>query len=199
MKLRELEQEGAISKKSEAALQVMGHSSRPPLFYGRIKLHKEEKPLRPIVSAVGSCTYKVAKAVAQVIAPYNEQVVSYIRNSRDLVEIVRGLKMQEDEMMVSFDVISLFTSVLVKDALLAVKRRLDDEEKLQERWGFASGTMMKLLELCLTTTYFKLREKIFELKEGLAMGSAVSPPLANPFMDLETHALASFPGAPSVW
>ena len=108
--------------------------------------------------------------------------------------------MQEDEVMVSFDVRSLFTSMPVKDALLAVKRRLDDVEKLQERCGFASGTVLRLLELCLSTTNFKFREKFFELKDGLAMGSPVSPPVANLFMaDLETNELASFPGAPSVW
>ena len=60
--------------------------------------------------------------------------------------------------------------------------------------------VVRLLELCLNTTYFKFREKFFELKDGLAMGSSVSPPVANLFMaDLKTNALASFPGAPSVW
>ena len=75
--LRRLETEGAISKKCAAALRVMGDSSRPPLFYGRVKLHKEGEPLRPIVSAVGSCTYKVAKAVARAIMSYGRQVESY--------------------------------------------------------------------------------------------------------------------------
>ena len=69
--------------------------------------------------------------------------------------------MQEDEVMVSFDVRSLFTSVPVKHVLLAVKRRLDEEEKMQGRCGFASGMVMRLLELCLNTTYFKFREKFF--------------------------------------
>ena len=197
--LRRLETEGAISKKSAASLRVMADSSRPPLIYGRVKLHKEGEPLRPIVSAVGSCTYKVAKAVARAIMPYGPQVELYIRNSGDLVDIVRDLRIQEDEVMVSVDMRSLFTSVAVEDALTTVRKRLDDDNMLQERCGFASETVMRLLKLCLST-YFKFRSKFYDLTDGLAMGSPVSPPVANLFMaDLESKALKSFSGVPSVW
>ena len=59
---------------------------------------------------------------------------------------------------------------------------------------------MRLLKLCLSTTYFKFRDKFYDLTDGLAMGSPVSPPVANLFMaDLESKALRSFSGAPSVW
>ena len=70
--------------------------------------------------------------------------------------------MKEDEVVVSFDVKLLFTSMPVNNALLAVKRRLDDDVKFQERCGFTSGTVMRLLKLCLTTTYFNFRDKFFE-------------------------------------
>ena len=83
--LKRLNKEGRMSK-TLAALRLQAGESRPPLFYGRVKLHKEGAPLRPIVSTVGSCTYKVAKGVARVLAPCSQQVESYIRNTKDLME-----------------------------------------------------------------------------------------------------------------
>ena len=54
---------------------------------------------------------------------------------------------------------------------------------------------MDMLNLCLQTRQFQFREKYYELVDGLAMGSPVSPPVANIFMaDFETEALESFEG-----
>ena len=132
---------------------------------------------------MGSCTYNVAKNVAHVITPFSKQANSYIKNSEDFVEIVRSLRIKEDEVMVSFDVRSLYTSVSVKDALSAVAEKLDSDITLQERSGFTSETVMNLLKLCLSATYFKFRDKFYELVDGLTMGSPVSPPVANVFME----------------
>ena len=82
----------------------------PPLFHGRVKLHKVGESLRPIVSTVGSCTYKVAKGTARVLAPYCQQVESYIQNTKELVEEIKSWRIEPDEILVSFDVKLLFTS-----------------------------------------------------------------------------------------
>ena len=76
-----LEKAGALSKRLAEAMRVAG-SSHPPMFYGQVKLHKEGKPLRPIISVVGSCTYNVAKNVAHVITPFSKQANSYIKQRR---------------------------------------------------------------------------------------------------------------------
>ena len=41
----------------------------PPKFYGLPKIHKPDKPLRPIVSSCGSVTYGVAKELAKILKP----------------------------------------------------------------------------------------------------------------------------------
>ena len=55
--LKRLGKDGAIDKKLLSALRFRVGCSQPPLFYGRGKLHKQDYPIRPIVSAVGSCTH----------------------------------------------------------------------------------------------------------------------------------------------
>ena len=47
---------------------------------------------------------------------------------------------------------------------------------------------------------FKFRDKFYELVDGLTIGSPVSPPVANVFMEkFESRALELFEGAPEVW
>ena len=88
-------------------------------------------------------------------------------------------KLQPDEMLVSFDVKSLFTSVPVDEALKAVEKRLAADSDLEDRSGFSCDTVMSMLNLCLSARQFQFRGKHYELSDGLAMGSQVSPPVAN--------------------
>ena len=40
-----------------------------PKFYGLPKVHKQDKPLRPIVSSIGSITYESARYLAKILGP----------------------------------------------------------------------------------------------------------------------------------
>ena len=94
-------------------LRVPGNGTKPPLFYGAVKIHKQDYPLRPIVSTLGSATYGISKLVSQILRPLAVQLPSYIANTKDFIEQLEGLEIAEDEVMVSFDVKSLFTSVQI--------------------------------------------------------------------------------------
>ena len=61
---------------------------------------------------------------------------------------------------------------------------------------------MDLLKFVLTTTYFSFRGNIYKQKFGTAMGSPVSPIVANLFMEhLEQQAIATAPltCTPRLW
>ena len=61
---------------------------------------------------------------------------------------------------------------------------------------------VELLEFILTTTYFEFRGKIYKQKLGAAMGSPVSPIIANIFMEfLEEKSMATAPMdcKPQMW
>ena len=59
------------------------------MLYGRVKLDKQDYPVRPIVSSVGSCTPKVAKMVARCLVPYSKEIFSKIKNTKELIDKLR--------------------------------------------------------------------------------------------------------------
>ena len=59
------------------------------------------------------------------------------------------------------------------------------------------GDIMPLLEFCLKNIYFSFQGQFYEQVEGAAMGSPVSPIVANLYMEyLEQKALTSAPYPP---
>ncbi|XP_033181822.1 uncharacterized protein LOC117152842, partial [Anabas testudineus] len=122
-------------------------------------------------------------------------------NSEDFTAKVRDLELDTDETMVSFDVTSLFTSIPTTDALTSVKRRLEEDSSLSTRTNLGPDQICLLLDLCLNTTYFTYRGDFYKQRHGCAMGSPVSPIVANLYMEeVEKKALNSFPGTtPTHW
>ena len=102
--------------------------------------------------------------------------------------------------MVSYDVRALFTSVPVQPALEVIKKLLNEDQDLHKRTTMSTNHIMDLLEFCLRSTYFTHRGKFFEQVEGAAMGSPISPIVANLFMEnFESRALQSSPNPPLLW
>ena len=85
--------------------------------------------------------------------------------------------MKPEDLMVSFDVVSLFTKVPVADSLSLLSQHFED-------------SILALFRHVLTSTYFCYDGQFYEQTDGVAMGSPLSPVIANFFMeDFENKAL----------
>ena len=166
----------------------------PPKFYGLPKIHKPDTPLRPIVSSCGSVTYGVAKELAKILKPLVGKSPHHINSTQDFVEQARQFKLESGECLSSYDVSALFTSVPIDPALNIIKDLLDKDTTLKERTVMEVGDIILLLEFCLKNTYFSFQGQFYEQVEGAAMGSPVSPIVANLYMEyLEQKALSTAP------
>ena len=103
------------------------------------------------------------------------------------------IRLSENDILVSFDVVSLFTNVPVEEACIIAKERLLLDSTLPQRTNLSPENIYDLLKLCLTTTCFQWREKYYEQTYGAPMGSPLSPHvMANLFMEeFEKNALAT--------
>ena len=66
-----------------------------PKFYGLPKVHKENIPLRPIVSSIGSVSYGVAKEIARIIKPLVGSTEHHVNNSMEFTEEIKKMKLEE--------------------------------------------------------------------------------------------------------
>ena len=174
-------------------------------MYGLPKIHKANVPLRPIVASRGSLAYNASSdsVLADILGPMVGKSERHIKNSGDFVDKIKNLEVPPGQKLI-YDVSALFTSIPVPDAIKAVRIKLDEDPKLQDRTPLSREMILELLSFCLNTTYFTYRGVIYKQKHGAAMGSPVSPIIANLYMEgFEEIALRTAPPPPppppSVW
>lgn len=103
------------------------------------------------------------------------KTTSFVKDSRHFVDIIKGIVMEPDDIMVSFDVESLFTNVPIKDSLEVIESKLEDN-------GLSKDYVV-LLKHCLDGNFFLYRGQHYLQIDGVAMGSPVAPVMANIWME----------------
>lgn len=126
--------------------------------------------MRPIVSAIGSPSYSLAKELSRILTPTGHMQYT-VKNSAVFAERIRGIQITPSDRLVSFDVTSLFTQVPIDEVLRVVEEQLTKDQTLGERANIPVSQLVKLVELCLRTTYFQFQEDFFEQTDGAAMVS----------------------------
>ena len=81
-----------------------------PSEEGLPKIHKNNMPMHPIVSACGTATYNNAKFITKILQNYCGKTSSFVKDSTDFIQKIKHLSINpEEETLVSFDVSALFT------------------------------------------------------------------------------------------
>ena len=68
-------------------------------------------------------------------------------------------KIQNDEIMVSFDVTLIYTTIPIDQALLIIKDLPEHDDKLADTTLLSPIQILDLLDILLRTTYFKFNGK----------------------------------------
>ncbi|KAL9953291.1 hypothetical protein ACROYT_G040687 [Oculina patagonica] len=123
-----------------------------------------------------------------------------VTNSAHFVSTISSETILDNEIMVSFDVESLFTNVPIDGAVQAALRKLENDPSLADRTTLTPAQIADLLNFVLRSTYFQYNGSIYEQREGAAMGSPVSAVVANLYMDcFEEQAITSSSCKPKIW
>ncbi|XP_062704445.1 uncharacterized protein LOC134286788 [Aedes albopictus] len=167
-------------------------SSNPPRIYGLPKVHKEGRPLRPVVSTVGSATYNMAQFLSNILGNIVGKTEYHVINSFEFAEEVTGMQVPEEHVLFSLDVKSLYTNVPVAYALECIEARWDEVAKYTriDKRGFLAA-----VELTLNSTFFVYRGVSYSQTFGVPMGSPLSPVIANIVMErLEQESIRKLEG-----
>ena len=86
--------------------------------------------------------------------------------------------------MVCFDVVSLFTAIPVDETCIYIRKKLENNPPLHSRTNLGVDDIVSLLNFVLSNNYFVHKDNIYKQIHGCAMGSPVSPVVANMCMEV---------------
>ena len=88
----------------------------------------------------------------------------------------------------------------IEPAITIIRNKLELDPELHNRTTVNVEHITSLLEFSLKTTYFQFQGRFYEQLQGAAMGSLISPIVANLFMeDFEIRAISSAVYPPKIW
>ncbi|KFD49035.1 hypothetical protein M513_10083 [Trichuris suis] len=178
----------AISKR----LKYTSNANSPEL-YCLPKVHKPDIPFRPIVSRSNCTTSALSKYIASLLHPFTGKRQSHVLNSREFLNAVKTISLSPDDILVSYDVNDLFTSVPLQYTCRLIHNLLLNDDSLSERTQLSPAQIIALTEFCMKEgNHFHFQGRFFSQKQGAPMGSPLSPVLAELFMEhLEEKAFST--------
>ena len=193
-KLEAMVDEGHISEKNLEYLTVT--SPKAGRFYLLPKIHKAGNPGRPIVSANGHPTEKISEFIDFHLRPHVNRLPSHIQDTTDYLNKTDSVPCPDNTLLVSLDVVSLYTNIPHADGIEACREAWDSRDIKDP----PTETLVDLLKLVLQCNNFTFDNKHYLQVQGTAMGTKMAPSYANVFMGrLENCLLQSVPLTPSLW
>ena len=139
-------------------------------------------------------TYTTKNTHITTIVAIVGQSPHHITNTQHFIQQLQGKWLETWQIITSYDVKVLLTSVPVQPSIQIAKQRLQQDSTLTQRTSMFILQITSLLEFCLTHTCFLFQGKYSEQVQGATMGSPISSLISNIFIeDFEVKALMSIP------
>ena len=131
--------------------------SRLAHLYGLPKTHKKKLAVCLILSASGAYNYKLAKFLDEKLTPFsvNDHTVNDIFSFAD---DLHGMKIDEHDILVLYDVSSLFTNVPVDETIKILAEKAFKDDWLNKEYDL-NITKNDLIELL--SVHFRLQQLYF--------------------------------------
>ena len=170
-----------LSKADHKNLIPVG--SKPGIMYGLCKVHKYNSstkdipPFRPILSAIGTATYNLAKFFVPILKDFTVSGCA-VRGSFSFCEGIEG---RDSTLFVaSFGIRSLFTNIPLDETVgVCVDRAFQNGKEVR---GLLKRRFKQLLTLVVKSSCFVFNDTCCQQVGGVAMGSPLGPAFANLFL-----------------
>jgi hypothetical protein len=151
-------------------------------FYGIPKLHKDPIKLRPIGPSLSWVTTDLAKWLDRQLQPVIKSIEWIIPNTIRLINLIENYHFNDDIILVTCDIESLYTSIDLGESFTVLKRFMLDKSMfptLLNEWVYM---IIDCLTIVMSNNYFTYRNTKYHQVRGTAMGCNVAPCFANLFV-----------------
>lgn len=165
----------------EQAKSLTIYNSLAPRFYGLPKVHKQELSLRPIISSIDSPSSKIASLITNILTKsYDSNNDFFVKDSFEFSNLVNDRIIPESHVVVSLDVVSLFTNIPVELAISSVNNKWDT---ISKNTNIPNDVFLQLIEFVFNSTFFICDGVVYKQIFGTPMGATISPIISQYVMD----------------
>ena len=132
--------------------------------------------MRPILSATATYNYKLAKWLEENLKPLSINEYT-INDAFDFANEIRNLSINEDDILVSYDVTALFANVPLDETITILVNKAFTDNWFNKTYGLnlQKDQLVTLLEIATTSQLFEFNGQLYEQTDGVAMGSPLGP------------------------
>ncbi|CAD6210759.1 GSCOCG00010931001-RA-CDS [Cotesia congregata] len=144
-------------------------------------------------SCINSPCYNLARHLHRLLIPLIDTFEMNVKNSSSLVNKLSSVILPAGYILVSLDVVSLFTMIPKDLVMEIISVKWDDFKELLE---LPKEVILKMISICFDTSYFTFKKEVYLQLDGTSMGNPASPSLANIVMYyVWTNVISSLPFA----
>jgi hypothetical protein len=102
-----------------------------PHIYGTIKLHKQGKPIRPIVKWIDSSAYKLAKYLNTILTNILQLPNAFnMQNTSILAHSIKFIKLNKDIQICSFEIENIYINIPINELLNVVENIMNKNHNI---------------------------------------------------------------------
>lgn len=152
---------------------------RIQLMYFLTKIHKNPYGIRPIVSWINGPTERISAFIDHYLQPTMTYIDAYLKNSFDLINHLEKIKTNQQTILCTMDVSSLYTNIPQTEGTQACIDLLAELNMLPMPRDY----LQHLFNIVLKYNIFNFGENTYKQIHGTAMGTKMAPTYANIFMN----------------
>ena len=182
----------SLTRIAKFILQDQGSPQHFCKFYILPKIHKTPASSRPICSNLNFPTYFASKYVDIRLQILVSKTPAFLKNSKNLIQRFERMQCPDDAVLMSADIVSLYPSIPISDAIAALRHLIDiyhgpeeDFRNAPRPHGIPSHEidfLIKVTEFILLNCYLRSGNSVRRQISGLAMGTPCAVVVSNIFM-----------------
>jgi hypothetical protein len=156
-----------------------------PVLYGLPKIHKENWPLRPIVSQIDSPAYKLNKFLDYLLTTAEKEIPNLLQDTTKFLQIIQTLpSVNANTLLFTIDVTSLYTVLPHTMVMDYVEEMYKETLQFWDKYTpdispIPVSLLRKIISVILNQTFFSFNSCIYTQNYGITMGAPSSVKLAN--------------------
>ena len=166
-------------------------------MYGAPKVHKNEVPLRPVLSTVKTSARPVAEYLQEILKPIQEKYSCYCtKDSFSFASQIQAMHVPSNNYnyMCSYDIKSLFTNIPLAKVIEICADTLYSDKNFKPP-PFSKSIFIELMEFATCGVAFSFDNTMYQQLEGCGMGNVLSPILSNIYVGFLENQMFNSPKA----